>query len=98
MSLWTPGGEVPIERNKPTAPPEPDPTAGGAASLTGGPSLEDLSPEIRAALGTPGARDARAAQAELMPRLVAARGVARPLWIPKPRIRVQFWVWHVFWG
>ena len=48
MSLWTPGGEVPVERNKPAAPPEPDPTAGGAAGFTGGPSLEDLSPEERA--------------------------------------------------
>jgi len=48
MSLWTPGGEVPIERNKPAAPPEPDPTAGGASGFTGGPSLVDLSPEERA--------------------------------------------------
>ena len=48
MSLWTPGGEVPVERNKPAAAPEPDPTAGGAAGFTGGPSLADLSPEERA--------------------------------------------------
>ena len=48
MSLWTPGGEVPIERNKPAEPPAPDPTAGGASGIAGGPSLEDLSPEERA--------------------------------------------------
>jgi hypothetical protein len=48
MSLWTPGGEVPIERNKPQAPPQPDPVSAGASEFTGGPSLEDLSPEERA--------------------------------------------------
>ena len=48
MSLWTPGGEVPVERNKPAAAPPPDPAAGGAAGFTGGPSLDDLSPEERA--------------------------------------------------
>jgi glutathione S-transferase len=48
MSLWTPGGEVPIERN-PSSEPEPA-TQGdaGAAGMVGGPSLEDLSPEERA--------------------------------------------------
>ncbi len=47
MSLWTPGGEVPIERNPgpdPTEPPAPD---GGAAGMVGAPSLDDLSPEER---------------------------------------------------
>ncbi|MCU0312350.1 MAG: DUF1844 domain-containing protein [Acidimicrobiales bacterium] len=51
MSLWTPDGEVPIERR-----PRPDPTADapgpggdtGAAGMVGAPSLEDLSPEERA--------------------------------------------------
>jgi hypothetical protein len=48
MSLWTPGGEVPVERNPDRGRrPEPDP-AGGAAGLAGGPSLDDLSPEERA--------------------------------------------------
>ncbi len=52
MSLWTPGGEVPIERN-----PRPAPTSGaaaaspitdtGAAGMVGAPSLDDLSPEER---------------------------------------------------
>jgi glutathione S-transferase len=50
MSLWTPDGEVPIDRGRgegggsggPTgAPPE------GAAAMVGGPSLDDLSPEER---------------------------------------------------
>ena len=48
MSLWTPGGEVPIERNPQpdqTEPPAPDT---GAAGMVGAPSLDDLSPEERA--------------------------------------------------
>jgi hypothetical protein len=51
MSLWTPGGEVPVNRggsSTPQAEPTPDPRAGGAAGLAGGPSLEDLSPQERA--------------------------------------------------
>jgi hypothetical protein len=58
MSLWTPGGEVPVNRNRSddTGPPrtEPgpapaaDPRAAGVAGLAGAPSLEDLSPEDRA--------------------------------------------------
>lgn len=48
MSLWTPGGEVPVERGRPEEPrPQPSPVD-GAAGLAGGPSLEDLSPEERA--------------------------------------------------
>ena len=47
MSLWTPGGEVPVERNRPSR-PEPEPPAGGASELVGGPDLDDLSPEERA--------------------------------------------------
>lgn len=48
MSLWTPGGEVPVERNPQpdqTEPPAPD---AGAAGMVGAPSLDDLSPEERA--------------------------------------------------
>lgn len=59
MTLWTPGGEVPIERNQPSQPSEPAPSPSGrpgtprpadegAAGYVGGPSLEDLSPEERA--------------------------------------------------
>jgi hypothetical protein len=47
MSLWTPGGEVPVNRD-PSPDPAPDPRAQGAAGLAGGPSLDDLSPEERA--------------------------------------------------
>jgi len=44
MSLWTPGGEVPVERN-----PQPEPTPDeGVSGRVGGPSLDDLSPEERA--------------------------------------------------
>jgi hypothetical protein len=46
MSLWTPGGEVPIDRNRD---PQPEPTADeGLAGRMGGPDLDDLSPEERA--------------------------------------------------
>lgn len=45
MSLWTPGGEVPVERNRQ---PEPTPSDEGVSGRVGGPSLEDLSPEERA--------------------------------------------------
>jgi hypothetical protein len=51
MSLWTPGGEVPVNRggnSSPRAEPQPDPRAAGAAGLAGAPSLDDLSPEDRA--------------------------------------------------
>jgi hypothetical protein len=50
MSLWTPGGEVPVNRGgdrSPTPEPAPDPRAEGTSALAGGPSLEDLSPEER---------------------------------------------------
>jgi hypothetical protein len=55
MSLWTPGGEVPVSRGG-TAPdpaasgpaPAADPRAGGTAALAGAPSLDDLGPEERA--------------------------------------------------
>ena len=46
MSLWTPGGEVPVDRN-----PEPQPAPAqttASSGRVGGPSLEDLSPEERA--------------------------------------------------
>jgi hypothetical protein len=45
MSLWTPGGEVPVDRNRPTDEPQPDE---GMSGRVGGPSLDDLSPEERA--------------------------------------------------
>lgn len=45
MSLWTPGGEVPVERNRPQPEPGPPP---GASEMVGGPDLDDLSPEERA--------------------------------------------------
>ena len=50
MSLWTPGGEVPVNRSgpEPSRPPEPDPMAAGATGFVDGPSLDDLSPEERA--------------------------------------------------
>jgi hypothetical protein len=50
MSLWTPGGEVPVNRGggRPTEEPQVDPRAAGAAGVAGGPSLDDLSPEERA--------------------------------------------------
>jgi hypothetical protein len=52
MSLWTPGGEVPVNRGggQPTGSepqPTPDPRVDGTSGLAGGPSLEDLSPEER---------------------------------------------------
>jgi hypothetical protein len=52
MSLWTPGGEVPVNRgggqsSEPTPEPGDDPRAGGTSALAGGPSLDDLSPEER---------------------------------------------------
>lgn len=44
MSLWTPSGEHPVDRDAESTPPSTaDPTAGEA-----GPSMEDLSPEQRA--------------------------------------------------
>lgn len=50
MSLWTPGGEVPVDRggNRDREEAARASSAGGAAGLAGGPSLEDLSPEERA--------------------------------------------------
>lgn len=51
MSLWTPGGEVPVNRSRDDAAapsPGPDVVADGAAAFVDGPSLDDLSPEERA--------------------------------------------------
>src|SRR6185436_3560639 len=51
MSLWTPGGEVPVNRGggqpSESQPEADDPRAGGTSALAGGPSLDDLSPEER---------------------------------------------------
>jgi hypothetical protein len=46
MSLWTPGGEVPIGREG--GADEGRSAPDGAAEVVGGPSLDDLSPEERA--------------------------------------------------
>ncbi len=43
MSLWTPDGEVPVERSGAEERP-----ATSASEMLGGPNLEDLSPEERA--------------------------------------------------
>jgi hypothetical protein len=53
MSLWTPDGEIPIDRSgggrgQAASSPTASPTAEGASGLAGGPSLDDLSPEERA--------------------------------------------------
>jgi hypothetical protein len=54
MSLWTPGGEVPVPpRGQPSPPAEDAGVAtpgedAGVSGRGGGPSLEDLSPEERA--------------------------------------------------
>lgn len=50
MSLWTPGGEVPVNRStgRPAEPTDPDPLVDGATGFVDGPSLDDLSPEERA--------------------------------------------------
>ncbi|HZM31011.1 MAG TPA: hypothetical protein VFB77_11010 [Acidimicrobiales bacterium] len=45
MSLWTPGGEHPVDRPQPSEPAGPPPSAAGGPS----PGLDDLSPEERAA-------------------------------------------------
>lgn len=47
MSLWTPGGEVPVNRNNQPEPAEEPQYEDGIAGLVGGPSLDDLSPEER---------------------------------------------------
>ena len=71
MSLWTPGGEVPVDRNRGSQ-PEPERQApGGAerpviseealaeAAAAAGIDLADLSPEERAAARDDDARDGR---------------------------------------
>jgi len=50
MSLWTPGGEVPVNRRGDAEQARRDASDAidaGAAALAGGPSLDDLSPEER---------------------------------------------------
>jgi hypothetical protein len=50
MSLWTPGGEVPVDRNRDADPRRTatDRTDQGMSGRVGGPDLEDLSPDERA--------------------------------------------------
>lgn len=52
MSLWTPGGEVPVNRGRSGReqgqPPPRSPRDEGLAGVVGGPDLDDLSPEERA--------------------------------------------------
>ncbi|MEJ5256408.1 MAG: hypothetical protein WHS89_13770, partial [Acidimicrobiales bacterium] len=52
MSLWTPSGEVPVNRGRNDseagARPPQEPRDTGIAGLVGGPDLDDLSPEERA--------------------------------------------------
>jgi hypothetical protein len=67
VSLWTPGGEVPIERaggsDQRRSGGDPD----GAAGVVGGPSLDDLSPEERAQ-----AEEMVAEMAEVQRQILAA--------------------------
>jgi hypothetical protein len=65
MSLWTPGGEVPVNRSGDQAPDEPADT--GVAGRMGGPSLDDLSPEERAQ-----AEEMIAQMAEVQRQIVSA--------------------------
>ncbi|HUW02375.1 MAG TPA: hypothetical protein VMW08_08500 [Acidimicrobiales bacterium] len=72
MSLWTPGGEHPVEPNEPTAPetrPETTPSAAATAD-EGVPNLEDLSPEERAQV------EAMAAEMEEVRRQIASAPAA----------------------
>ncbi len=52
MSLWTPGGEVPVGRQPASEPAGREPGSGGAddgvAGVVGAPDLDSLSPEERA--------------------------------------------------
>lgn len=51
MSIWTPGGEIPVDRGGAggSEPADaPTSSAHGAAAVPGAPNLEDLSPEERA--------------------------------------------------
>jgi len=48
MSLWTPDGEIRVNRNPSPQPAPSQAPAGGASGLVGGPDLDDLSPEERA--------------------------------------------------
>ena len=64
MSLWTPGGEVPVNRNPE---PAPSPADEGISGRVGGPSLDDLSPEERAQ-----AEEMIAQMAEVQRQILAA--------------------------
>ena len=48
MSLWTPGGEVPVERGGASSGPSGGTTDSGVAGRVGGPDLDSLDPEERA--------------------------------------------------
>jgi hypothetical protein len=67
MSLWTPGGEVPVNRGGDPAAPSADSPDAGVAGRLGGPSLDDLSPEERAQ-----AEEMIAQMAEVQRQIVAA--------------------------
>jgi hypothetical protein len=45
MSLWTPGGEIPVDRNRQ---PDAAPPDEGVSGRVGGPNLDELTPEERA--------------------------------------------------
>ena len=47
MSLWTPGGEVPVNRRADSE-PEPEPARASRPTPPGAPDLDSLSPEERA--------------------------------------------------
>lgn len=69
MSLWTPGGEVPVNRGRDEQDRRP-PQAGrreGVAGVVGGPDLDHLSPEERAK-----AEEMIAQMAEVQRQIVAA--------------------------
>jgi hypothetical protein len=65
MSLWTPGGEVPVNRSGDQ--PRDEPADAGVAGRVGGPSLDDLSPEERAQ-----AEEMIAQMAEVQRQIVSA--------------------------
>jgi hypothetical protein len=69
MSLWTPGGEVPVNRggDQPSERPAESTGDTGVAGRVGGPNLDDLSPEERAQ-----AEEMIAQMAEVQRQIVSA--------------------------